>query len=314
MEMGEGIGVGLANLKSQKDPECNKEDKDPGWKSRVNKWNSQEECTGTRLYDNMEAEADAHEKKGLGVVPSKTAGTQWSLATVTARSFPVQAHHLIPKNYLPDHKVCTWLALKYTKNDDYQLRYDSGYDTDNPDNGYCMPYATPLKEWGGTKAEKAATAFKVMDIVGVQLHQGSHAQVLDAAKLEEMAGKPIVPDFDEAAGSSDGMEEAKIHEPGYLNRVGLLLNMVQLKGQKHADDCQVCMEKEESGKKKVLPAAGIVSLMNRVSLIIKVLVDANEMHVSGLGYFWAYHRGQLSVKNGKIWLRGTTEEIAQKLG
>ncbi len=229
--MGEAVGVAIDVLEEEKDPKCDKKDKDKGWKSRVNKFNSQEKCTGGRLYDNMKAEAPAHEKKGLGFVPPKKAGTKWKLALVSSKFFPIQAHHLIPKSFLPNHRVCTWLAIKYTKNPKYELKYDSNYDTDRADNGYCMPYASPLAEWGGNRSKKTAAAFQVMERVGIQLHQGSHAAVLDAKKLDQLAGKPIMPEITDIAGDgdSDEYEDSGIHEPGYLNKVGVLLNVVDAK-------------------------------------------------------------------------------------
>ena len=272
------------SLEKEKDPKCDKKDEDKGWKSRVNKYNSQDTCTGTRLYENMKGQAAAHQKKGLGLVPPKKAGTQWKLSLVTPKFFPIQAHHLIPKSFLPTHPVCTWLAIKYDDNTKYKLRFDSNYDTDDADNGYCMPYASPLKEWS---SNRIATALKVMEQTGIQLHQGSHAAVLDRKKLNEMAGEEIIPEITDVAGDgeSDEYEESHIHEPGYLNRVELLLNVVDAKAESHAEECEVCLKKKEGKKHLVLPSQQVTDLMHRVSMIMKILIDANVAHVSGYAYY-----------------------------
>ena len=49
---------------------------------------------------------------------------------------------------------------------------------------------------------------------------------------------------------------------------------------------------------------------HQVSYIIKVLIDANAIFVSGNGYFHAYERKNIvvDVEHGKIWLRGVTPE------
>lgn len=317
MELGEAVGVGITAMEKEKDPSCDKQDEDKGWKSRVNDYNSQEKCTGTRLYDNMKGVASAHESKGLGVVPDKKAGTQWKLSMVTERTFPIQAHHLIPKNYLPDHLVVRFLAIKYKKDAMFELKYDSNYDTDDADNGYCMPYATPMEEWKGDQSEKTAVAFKVMKQTGIQLHQGSHATVLDAEKLKEMAGEVIVPDITEPAadGDTDEMEEARIHEPGYLNRVGLLLDVVDQKAFAHASGgCTICGKQMEGKKALILPSEAVVQLMHRVSAIIKILIDGNAAHVSGYAYYYAYHKRDIKIKDGKVHIRGTKKELKKKLG
>ncbi len=315
MQLLEAFNVSLMNLSKENDPKCNEEDKDPGWKSRVNDHNSQETCTGARLYENMDKKRAKHEKDGMGYVPVKSAGTSWDLSMVNEKNFPVQAHHLIPKNFLPDHKVCRWLAIKYKKDPVYELKYDSDYDTDAEENGYCMPYATPMAEWKGDQSEKSACAFKVMEKTGVQLHQGSHATVLDADKIAALAGRPIIPTIVDTGGGAgtDELEEAKIHSPGYLNRVKILLNVVDAKALAHAKKCPICQKTKEGGKIKVLPTQDMTRLMHRVSKIIKILCTANVMHVSGYAYYYAHHKQHVEVRDGKVYVRGTKAELETQL-
>jgi hypothetical protein len=320
MDIGEAVGIAITAVGKEKDPTCDGKDSPKDWKSRVNVYNSQEDCTGTRLYENMEADRDDHKSKGLGVVPKKIAGTAWSIALCTEEFFPVQAHHLIPKNYLPKHKVCVWLAKKYDKDDKYQLAegWDSPYDTDDADNGYCMPYATPLVEWGGNAAKKTYVAFQVMDKTKVQLHQGSHAAVLDPKKLEMMAGESIAPEIvDVPAGAgSDEFEQANIHSPGYLSKIKLLLNAVHSKARGHVEKCEVCKKEEKGGKIWVQPLESVATLMHQVSKIIKILVAANVMHVSGYAYYYAVNRKFLVVDLDKqrVFLRTTEAQLRKELG
>ena len=299
MEIGEAVKAAIKAMKRKGDPECDGEDEDKGWQARVNVHGVLPKCTGKRLYDNLKAAAD--KGKGLGVVPAKEKGKQWTLAEVSATHFPVQAHHLIPKSYLPKHRVCVWLAKNFSANDMYQLRYDSNYDADHWRNGYCMPYATPLKEWR-RNANKLEIAINVMKQTGIQLHQGSHARVLDAQQLEAIAGEPITPQVEELAldPSSDEYEEASSHQPGYLNRVALLLNVVDAKAARHARRCTACKAKKRGGKTLALPSEGVTRLMNQVSAIMKSLIDADVTHVSGLAYYRAWTMKSLRVVKGRI--------------
>src|SRR5262245_19858063 len=196
VQVGEAVGVGTADIKSEDAPTCDKQEdkKKYGWKARVNGYGADgKKCSGANLYKErphgMWARRDEHFKeKSLGIVPKKNASNYWKskgLAAVDETSFPLQAHHLIPKNYLPKHDVVVWLCKKWDKNPDYQLVEDAPYNTDHANNGYAMPYATPLKEWKNAKndKDKTAVAFRVMAQSGVQLHQGSHAAEIDPTKL-----------------------------------------------------------------------------------------------------------------------------------
>src|SRR5690348_15842093 len=110
MDIGEVVTkAAVPALEREKDPACNGGDTDPKWTSHVNKFNSRgHRCTGTQLYKNMNDVAYTQEKKGLGRVPPIKANTPLTLAFVTETFFPLQTHHLLPKSYLPTHRVCTW--------------------------------------------------------------------------------------------------------------------------------------------------------------------------------------------------------------
>lgn len=307
MEMGEAVALNVAKFASEKDPTCSKNDRDPGWTSKLNEHGTNKGCSGKSLYNNMWADRVAHLSAGLGVVPPRGEETEWSLANVTPERFPVQAHHLIPKNFLPDHRVCVWLAKGYSRNAEYQLRYDSGYSNDHANNGYCMPYATPMAEWKHGSMSHTDVAFAVMDATEIQLHQGSHAEVLNARNLEEISGRPVSPQVRDLPrdGASCEYTEANSHYPGYLDRVGRLLNVVDAKALQHASTCEVCRARSKGDKKHVLPTKGVTELMDRASKIIKVLIDTNVAHVSGYAYCHAHARKKLRFEDGKIVLTGT---------
>lgn len=302
MEMGEGVKAQVNLLKREKDPTCSKQDQDPGWSSRVNRWGTLPTCTGARLYENMRGARRAHEERGLGVVPDRDPAAGWTFEALSPTTFPVQAHHLIPKNYLPDHRVCVWLAKKYSKNKAYKLRFDSNYDNDDERNGYCMPYARPLREWKRGAASHTEVAFRVMDETEIQLHQSSHADVLDARRLSEIAGRPVTPEIHDTPQGDDDAEEPKCHVPGYLDRVGRLLNVVDQKALKHAQNCGVCKARTSKGKTEVLPSEDVANLMHRASAIMKVMIDTNLAHVSAYAYCHAVARGKVRVKKGRIHL------------
>jgi len=292
-------------FEENKDPSCNESDSPKDWVSRVNKHNSQAICTGKRLYENMASNSVAHEKKDLGVVPKKTADKKWSVDDINKKSFPVQAHHLIPKNFLPGKPVCVWLAIKFNDNNEYKLIYDSCYDADGEDNGYCMPYANLTKEWKKSQSseEKTVVAFQVMDNVGVQLHQGSHAKLLDKNRIKKMSEKDIMPEIIEISGSgdTDEYEEASIHAPGYLNKTGILLDVVHAKTLAHVSGCKICKKGTNGdGKTLVQPLESVTLMMHNVSKIIKMLIDSNVMFVSGYAYSYAHDRKYLTLQDGKI--------------
>lgn len=290
MQVGEGISIAIAA--QTKDPSCDEEDdKDPGWTSRVNKFNSKENCTGTRLYDHMWANKADHEKKDLGVVPAKKAGTKFSLSNINTGFFPVQAHHLIPKNFLPNQPVCVWLAIKYKKNKKYELLFDSDYDTDHHHNGYCLPYASALSEWKGKRTydDKFLLGCEVIEATELQLHQGSHTLKFDESGVNKKFKVPLLPIKDkDGGGDSDDGEMDEIETAGYLDKVKELLKVVHGKTLAHVEQCDICKQKKQGNKYQVLPLKSVVEMMDQVSHIIKILIEAHVIYVSWYSYAYAY--------------------------
>src|SRR5215469_7234305 len=133
MEIGEDVTVPFTK-QAESDLKCKAPAETTNWQAKINKWGTRQNCSGTALYKNMEQDKDK-EQGFLGppkaFVAKPAPGTQWKLADVTPEKFPVQAHHLIPKNHLPDHAVCTFLAKKYTQSKQYQLTADAPYSTDH---------------------------------------------------------------------------------------------------------------------------------------------------------------------------------------
>ncbi len=288
MDIGESVNVALEKLLANDKACSGQEEKPANFAARINKWGTKTDCSGTRLYNQMLRDRDI--KQGyLGppkafVSKPSIGGYKWYFDKLSPSSFPVQAHHLIPKNYLPDHPVCAFLAKKDTRNKKFQLVSDTDYDTDHPNNGYCMPYATPLADWksaGGDDSLKLTICFEVMEITGRQLHQGSHR----AAAYD---------------GPVDDDEEAKIHPDGYLNTVKKYLGLILGAAMKHVSVCSVCKPSKE--KKEINPRMETVRHMDMVSGIIKLLVDANRIFVSEPAHIW-WHDKRLHSKLPK-WLKG----------
>jgi hypothetical protein len=263
VEIGELVSVLIASQMS--DPYCDgKDSTGQGWKAKVNQWGSVQNCSGTQLYSNM-----AGQKEDTGYLGPPDAFTAkqpppsgWKKKDISRRKFPIQAHHIIPKNHLPKHPVCAFLAKKYTKHDTYQLKEDSPYDTDHANNGYCLPYATPLAEWKKAKGddEKLKLCYFVMAKTGRQLHQGSHR----AEPYESVADD----------------EEPEIHIEGYLSTVDLLLEAVQVSMEDHLDTCEICKKKKSGDKIEIQPLEAVCQHMDQVSGIVKLLVDANVTFIS----------------------------------
>lgn len=268
MEVGELVSEFTGSV--AQDEECPKDKPaDPGWKARINEWGSDpKKCSGTELYKFMKMDKDNDSPgflRGLKPFVAKpgTSGYAWKLDACSREHFPIQAHHLIPKNHLPSHGVCAFLAKKYSKNPAYKLASDTDYNTDHSFNGYCLPYATPLAEWKGAGSDddkKLDLVGRVMDRTGRQLHQGSHR----AAPYED---------------PQEAEEEDNIHRNdklGYLDRVSSLLDVIMDAAITHAMVCGVCKEK----KKDLPPRERVVTHMHQVSGIVKLLVDANRIFVS----------------------------------
>jgi hypothetical protein len=247
------------------------ESKSQGWKSRINQWGSEQNCSANRLYTGMEGAVG--KKEGFLGPPaafvSKPAavGYAWSLSLCQPDRFPLQAHHIIPKNHLPTHGVCAFLAKRYKKHLKIQLTEDTYYDTDHANNGYCMPYATPLKEWKQAKKddEKLAITFLVMDKTGRQLHQGSH-------RAGPYQDSPVAE------------EEEGIHAQGvgYLSTVNLFLNAVHDGAETHVTGCATC--KPDSAKRDIQPLEAVVRHLDQVAGLVKLLADANRIFVSKPAY------------------------------
>lgn len=306
MELGESVGVGIADVQSADKPTCDhQESKETyGWKARVNGWGADgTKCSGENLYkeepNGMWPNREAHRKDmSLGIVPEKKSNAHWAsvgLDGVTESDFPLQAHHLIPKNHLPHHPVVVWLCQKWNKDGKFQLSEDTEYNTDHANNGYAMPDALRLKEWkdAATDGDRCGVAFRVMDLTKVQLHQGSHAAELDPERIRAIlsAGQmpPVTPAG--AAGDSDDFEDAQIHDAGYLNDIDTWLGAVAKRIEDHVRFCTAGCKKGQSGGKTIVrPLKDAVRLMDRVSYIAKVFMQMNLLFACPYGAAYAKSR------------------------
>jgi hypothetical protein len=276
MEVGELVGA--FDVSVNKEDFCDDNPVSNGWKSRINQWGSEKNCDPDRLYRWMKKDKDKDQGYLSGPQPfvakPDKVGYEWQLDNCKSDHFPLQAHHIIPKNHLPSHGVCAFLAKGYTKNLKYNLIEDTFYDTDHANNGYCMPYATPLDKWKIAKNDndKMAIAFDLMDNTERQLHQGSHK-----------AGPYADP--------TNAEEESGLHEdgPGYLDKINDLLDIVQSAATTHACRCRIC--KPNESKKEIHPREATVRHIDQVSGIIKLLIDANRIFISKLSsWHWGANK------------------------
>ncbi len=287
MEIGELVTKFEAH--TQDDEECKEEDAKPkSWKAHINKWGtSGKKCTAVQLYKSMTSLKANRTGYLAGPIPwtAKFPGRKWEMSQIDTKSFPLQAHHLIPKNHLPSHPVCSYLAKKCKMDDTVELVADTPYDTDHAHNGYCMPYATPLKEWkkASSDNDKFAVAYMVMTKSRRQLHQGSHR----AGAYED---------------PPRAHEEPLIHTvPGYLDTIDKLLSAVADAAFMHSTNCPIC-KKEKKGKFQILPRESVVVHMDQVSGIVKTLVDANRIFISKLAHnHWSKRPKRVTKPS---WLNG----------
>ena len=251
----------------KEDKYCKKEKSDStNWKSRIIEHGTETNCTGTNLYKNIK-----NKKEDVtGSYIKKVKKASWTVANCNPTQFPIQAHHLIPKSHLPKHPVCVFLAKNYAEHEIYQLTADNNYDTDDTQNGYCLPYASPTTEWkatknlsGSTQAEaRQKVAFDVMDNTNRQLHQGSHA-------------KEVFEEVDE----EEGIEQVT----PYLEAVDQFLDAIHDCARDHVRTCTVCKSAGDD-KINIQPVASIVQHMHEASKQIYTLLLANKIFVSKYAY------------------------------
>lgn len=288
--------LGAFTKKLIDDPYCKGEDEpvNQKWDSRVNDWGTHQNCTGKRLYTEMNKKKKQTDyefqpppipyipkpkDKKDDVLKAAQKSSGWSLKTCSKKYFPLQAHHLIPKNYLPDHKVCVFLSKGFTKSKKFQLTGDSPYDTDNRNNGYCMPYATPLAEWKKAKEsneDKLAITALLMNKTERQIHQGSHR-----------VGSYVDP--------YEATEEDLIHDDveGYLDTVESFLDVIYVGMKNHLLTCPIC--KPNKDKQDIRPLKVVVDHMNNVSGIIKQLIDANRIFVSEAAFLHLGKKEEIKI-------------------
>jgi hypothetical protein len=186
--------------------------------------------------------------------------TKWKLSDCNPNHFPPEYHHLIPKNHLPDHPVCVWLAQK-AGNGEWQLTGSTTYDTDAADNGVALPNATPTTEWkkaAGKPIKENEICEMMMDLTGMQLHQGNHTY----------------DDYDE------GDDNNELKAPGYLGAVDELLDVIDGQALTHYKGCPYCCKNSESKPIQAHPLERIVASMHHASTIMEHIIKTNKRFVS----------------------------------
>lgn len=277
----EGLLIAAMVDDMAKEEPCKKVEDPPTWQARINKGvgSLTPECDAQRLYTNMEHNASELSARG-GKEPfvAKKAAIDWELPVCGPQSFPLQAHHIIPKNYLPTHDVCAFLGKGYKHGLPFKLVSDTAYDCDHQNNGYCLPYASALKEWDKARgSNKDDLAYCLMHVTGKQLHQGSHREHQYTAETS------TAEEDDEGS-----LDHAQV--PGYLGKVGELLNVVASHAFEHLIECRVC--KSDPDKPETNPREATVRHVDQAAGIAKRLMDADFIFVSRR----AFNFSHLSLK------------------
>jgi hypothetical protein len=221
-ETGENVAV-LVRAMAKKE-KCDYKPEDTRWRCNLT---GNSTALGTNLGDKPEASKESE---------------------LSAGSWPSQAHHLIPHKQLNQHPVKKWLKKSS------MMYADTQYDVDHRNNGKWMPYASGLKEWqrAGQK-KKHDLMFKVMELSGIQLHQGRHSS------------KPY------------GMGKT-----GYKERVDQYLDKIRNKVATHAEgppECEDCIS-NQSDKGLDPPRDNTVRYVDRASGLLEDDINKCEIFVS----------------------------------
>jgi hypothetical protein len=175
--------------------------------------------------------------------------TPTSVTGVSSRSWPCQAHHLIPWQQLQKHDVTQWVAMSPPKAP-AKLLADSNYSVDYGNNGKFMPYASSLSEWStANTAKKRQLVEAVMSAAGIQLHQGPHSY-----------------------------KSYGVGEDGYKTRVAEYLDRINMNGLDHIQVCEDCKAKSSDGK--VPPRLNIVDFLDKASERLEVDINLGRVFVS----------------------------------
>jgi hypothetical protein len=267
----EPVHVAMIDDEAEKSKECKGKPAKKGWKARINKGvGSLGDCDADRLYKAMKkASARLRKRPGKKTFTPKQSQRKWQLSRCGQTSFPLQAHHLIPKNHLPKHEVCAFLGAGAMHSLPFDLIEDTEYDTDHANNGYCLPYASALAEWkNASTTEKTDIAYRTRR----QLHQGSHRELQYTADTEAA-------EEDDGDASSDHSQG-----PGYLAAVSELLDLVLGHAYNHTMYCEVC--KPDDTKKTIYPREAVIRHVDQVSSVLKLLMDGGRIFVSKRA--WAF--------------------------
>lgn len=143
-EIGENIAILVDEM--EKDEKCN-------YKPDKKKWI----CN---LIGNSTTLGNYLGNKPIANTESELSSSKW----------PSQAHHLIPHLTLKDHPVADWLR------EGNKLYGDTYYNVDHDNNGVWLPFASSLPEWSTSSGKKKRELmFKIMELSGLQMHQGPHS-------------------------------------------------------------------------------------------------------------------------------------------
>jgi hypothetical protein len=230
----------IVDVKAASESPCDHSDDKTNWRCNL------EGQTAGALIDNLSR--DRGKKKPVWPAP----GGANSINDASKEYWPSEAHHLIPWQMIAGqggHKV-----KQHLKSATF-LTSDANYSINHGNNGKFMPFASDLKEWRGSEEEKAKIAFKLMDRVGIQLHQSRHS------------------------GESYGG-----NREGYKTRVTELLNKIRNEEDIHHITCKECTKKANG--KKFPPRKQVTHKMDYASKTLEQEINRGKIFVSRRAHAW----------------------------
>ena len=163
-----------------------------------------------------------------------------------------QTHHLVPWKQLKKHEVAKYLSAR--KN---YLTGDTYYNVDHKKNGYFMPYASGSSKWQRLSSKKKQEfAEQMMDVTGIQLHQGAHSNT-----------------------------RYECAEQGYKEAVKIYLDMIHNSAISHYKICPKCISKQNG--KRHPPRKQMVMYVDKASQLLHEDLKSHRIFVSHRAAIWA---------------------------
>jgi hypothetical protein len=244
MEMGEGIS---ALNKTISELQCGHNANKEGWKCVL------EGKTDSHLTTNITRDRNIDRPSWPPATGKKT------IDNCDRSTFPHQSHHLIPWKTLRKHPMVIFIAENPPEGTGTKTIWkDNNYSINHGNNGKFMPYASDLEEWAlaGGESAKQELAEKLMDKLGIQLHQSKHGTI-----------------------RAEGVEQQ------YKDQVKEYLGLIHDHALTHPSTCEECISKKKDDLWP--PREGLANLLDMASRLLENDIDTNRIFVSKYAAKWA---------------------------